>query len=375
MERARARPVASTSSSATTTTTSPASRVARASRGASVAPRGRPERHGRRRQRARCRATRAPKNPDDFDNDYDAMRAALMSERARGFQPGIATTLNWLSEISFGARKTREKFVKGPLDALAAAYGEFLYDLPYRRQDGSLPPGGERTIEDAVRRLKRSEKARRLDAEREVRDFWRAGGETRTGFDQMAAEYTMALVMDLERGVIACEMEEDSRAVEAMLGEPTLSSLCEALERIKQICLCSSAADAAKMAYGYPELLLTSSSAIVARLSQLKTMIPGADVGAILRQDSKSFLQRDIPEIKERFRALRDAFPRVNVARLVEYDPSLLLLDVNVGLNALRELWTEEEFAQSDEDNPFFAEELSLAIKTLAGHGPERFGG
>ena len=113
----------------------------------------------------------------------------------------------------------------------------------------------------------------------------------------------------------------------------------------------------------------------MARLSQLKTMIPGADVGAILRQDSKSFLQRDIPEIKERFRALRDAFPRVNVARLVEYDPSLLLLDVNVGLNALRELWTEEEFAQSDEDNPFFAEELSLAIKTLAGHGPERFGG
>ena len=104
-----------------------------------------------------------------------------MSERARGFQPGIATTLNWLSEISFGARRTREKYVTGPLDALAAAYGDFLYDLPYRRQDGSAPPGGERTIEDAVRRMRRSEKARRLDAEREVRDFWRAGGGDANG--------------------------------------------------------------------------------------------------------------------------------------------------------------------------------------------------
>jgi hypothetical protein len=104
-------------------------------------------------------------------------------------------------------------------------------------------------------------------------------------------------------------------------------------------------------------------------------MIPGADVGLILRADAKRFLQRDIPEIKLRFRALSDAFPRVDVARLVEYDPSLLLIDVDVGLKALRELWTEEQFAQSDVDNPFFAEELALAIKTLSGYGPDQFGG
>ena len=104
-------------------------------------------------------------------------------------------------------------------------------------------------------------------------------------------------------------------------------------------------------------------------------MIPGADVGLILRADAKRFLQRDIPVIKLRFRALSDAFPRVDVARLVEYDPSLLLIDVDVGLKALRELWTEEQFAQSDVDNPFFAEELALAIKTLSGYGPDQFGG
>jgi len=74
-------------------------------------------------------------------------------------------------------------------------------------------------------------------------------------------------------------------------------------------------------------------------------------------------------------RSLSHAFPRVDVARLVEYDPSLLLIDVDVGLKALRELWTEEQFAQSDVDNPFFAEELALAIKTLSGYGPDQFGG
>lgn len=39
--------------------------------------------------------------------------------------------LNWLSEILFGARKTREKFVKGLLDVFVVVYGEFLYDLLY----------------------------------------------------------------------------------------------------------------------------------------------------------------------------------------------------------------------------------------------------
>ena len=80
---------------------------------------------------------RDAKDPMDFDGDYDAIRASLMAERGRGgFQPGIATTLNWLSEISFGARKTRERL---GLDALAEAYGDFLDALPYRRQNGSVP--------------------------------------------------------------------------------------------------------------------------------------------------------------------------------------------------------------------------------------------
>jgi hypothetical protein len=33
-----------------------------------------------------------------------------------------------------------------------------------------------------------------------------------------------------------------------------------------------------------------------------------------------------------------------------------------------------DEFAQSDEDNPFFAEELALALKTLSGCAPDQYG-
>ena len=97
----------------------------------------------------------------------------------------------------------------------------------------------------------------------------------------------------------------------------------------------------------------------------------GLDFGA----DAKRFLQRDIPVIKLRFRALSDAFPRVDVARLVEYDPSLLLIDVDVGLRAAN-YGRGAIGAQSAEhvDNPFFAEELALAIKTLSGYGPDQFG-
>ena len=316
---------------------------------------------------------RDAKDPMDFDNDYDAIRASLMAERGRGgFQPGIATTLNWLSEISFGARKTRERL---GLDALAEAYGDFLDALPYRRQNGSVPEWmGSRTIEETVRRAKRSRRRRGREDARDAALKYYGARETRKGFAAMATDYTMALVEDFERGFVSCETVEDSAAFEEMIKEDDLASLCERLESVAAICLCSSA-DAAKMAYNYPEILLTSNAVIASRLSALKLMIPGADVGLILRADAKRFLQRDIPEIKLRFRALSDAFPRVDVARLVEYDPSLLLIDVDVGLKALRELWTEEQFAQSDVDNPFFAEELALAIKTLSGYGPDQFGG
>ncbi|CEG01612.1 unnamed product [Ostreococcus tauri] len=73
----------------------------------------------------------------------------------------------------------------------------------------------------------------------------------------MAMEHTVALAIDFERGAIATETAEDERAMRSMTDEPTLASLCERLDSVRNICLCSNAADACKMAYSYPEILLT----------------------------------------------------------------------------------------------------------------------
>ena len=185
-----------------------------------VATVGARERGGNDASRSRRRArARDAKDPMDFDGDYDAIRASLMAERGRGgFQPGIATTLNWLSEISFGARKTRERL---GLDALAEAYGDFLDALPYRRQNGSVPGWmGARTIEETVRRAKRSHRRGTRGCLTETRSLKYYGArETRKGFAAMATDYTMALVEDFERGFVSCETVEDSAAFEEMIKE------------------------------------------------------------------------------------------------------------------------------------------------------------
>ena len=49
----------------------------------------------------------------------------------------------------------------------------------------------------------------------------------------------------------------------------------------------------------------------------------------------------------------------------------MLFEDISQGLAALKELWPEEAFRSSEEQNPFFAEELALAIKALMGKGAE----
>jgi hypothetical protein len=145
-------------------------------------------------------------------------------------------------------------------------------------------------------------------------------------------------------------------------------------ETVATICLCS-IPEALKLAYGYPEILVTPSSAIVSRLAALKTLMPGADVALIMRLNAKAFLERDVVDIKRRFDALQTAFPGVKVGKLIEHDPELLLIDVDAGVAALRELWTPEQFSRSDDDNPFFAEELALAIRAVSGNGPEQYGG
>ena len=65
-----------------------------------------------------------------------------------------------------------------------------------------------------------------------------------------------------------------------------------------------------------------------------------------------------------------DGQTEVNM-HLVEMEPRMLFEDIGEGLAALRELWPEEAFRASEAENPFFAEELALAIKALNGKGSE----
>jgi hypothetical protein len=69
---------------------------------------------------------------------------------------------------------------------------------------------------------------------------------------------------------------------------------------------------------------------------------------------------------------IRRELPGINADKLVEIEPNLAFTDIRVGLEGLRELWPEEAFRRSEEDNPFFSEELALAIKALNGKGEEK---
>ena len=312
-----------------------------------------------------ARSSRESKDPSDFNGDYDAIRASLMAEKP-AVSIGIATTLNWLSDLSFGSPAQR-RVVGGGVDALARAYGRFIDALPYKRQDGRALPQRSREggIDEAakLRRAKVRETARLED----VKAYWRDKG-MQDGFATYTAEYVLTLADAVRNGTIA----RGDAEVQTLVSD--VFELSARAETVAAICLCS-IPEALKVAYGYPEILVTPSSAIVSRLAALKTLMPGADVALIMRLNAKAFLERDVVDIKRRFDALQTAFPGVKVGKLIEHDPELLLIDVDAGVAALRELWTPEQFSRSDDDNPFFAEELALAIRAVSGNGPEQYGG
>jgi len=332
---------------------------------------------GTRSTRARC-ARRVPKDPKTFANgDYDEMRAELAREGGRTGGMGISATLNWLSAVAFGTPERRKAFEAFEVDEIGKAYGRFIDGLPYRRQDGrrAKTNGGMSSIDDARNRLFGDGKTLEVTtrgwvSENELRGveaYWRERGAS-DGFATYAAERVLTLSTAVRDGKIGGNDE----GIKALTAD--VFALSARAETVAAICVCS-VPEALKLAYEYPEILCTPSSAIVSRLSALKMMMPGADVALIVRRNAKAFLERDVNDIKRRFDALQRAFPGVKVSKLVEHDPELLLIDVDAGVAALRDLWTPEQFAGSDDDNPFFAEELALAIRAVSGNGPEQYGG
>ena len=112
---------------------------------------------------------------------------------------------------------------------------------------------------------------------------------------------------------------------------------------------------------------------IAARMAAVKSLLPRADAAVIFRAEPRLLLAGDDDEILRRLTAaiecIKRELPGVNADKLVEVEPGFLAMDISAGLSALRDLWPEEAFRQSDEANPFFAEELALAIKALNGSG------
>ena len=314
-----------------------------------------------------ARSSRASKDPSDFNGDYDAIRASLMAEKP-AVSIGIATTLNWLSELSFGSPAQRRVVGVG-VDAVARAYGRFIDALPYKRQDGRDVPRRAREggIDEAAKIWRAQARGAETTRLADVKAYWHDKG-MQDGFATYTAEYVLTLANAVRNGTIARGDVE----VQSLVSD--VFELSARAETVAAICLCS-IPEALKLSYGYPEILVTPSSAIVSRLAALKTMMPGADVALIMRLNAKAFLERDVVDIKRRFDALQTAFPGVKVGKLIEHDPELLLIDVDAGVAALRELWTPEQFSRSDDDNPFFAEELALAIRAVSGNGPEQYGG
>ena len=147
------------------------------------------------------------------------------------------------------------------------------------------------------------------------------------------------------------------------------------MRSIAALLLCTPG-EAITVCHRFPAVLETPQSVIASRLAALKDLLPRADAAIIFRAEPRLLLAGDGDEILRNMAnsvaAMKRELPGINADKLVEIEQRMMFEDISQGLQALRELWPEEAFRQSDEDNPFFAEELALAIKALNGKGKEK---
>lgn len=157
----------------------------------------------------------------------------------------------------------------------------------------------------------------------------------------------------------------------------TPAKVAERINDVSALLICTPG-DAVACAHRFPAILETPQSVLAARMASLKELLPRADAALIFRAEPRLLLAGDGDIIMENVRrsveAIKRDLPGINADKLLELEPRMLFEDISSGLEALRELWPEEAFRQSDADNPFFAEELALAIKALNGKGTENQG-
>lgn len=157
----------------------------------------------------------------------------------------------------------------------------------------------------------------------------------------------------------------------------TPTQVAERVNAISALLVCTPG-DAVACAHRFPAVLETPQSVLAARMAALKELLPRADAALIFRAEPRLLLAGDgdiiMGNVRRSVEAIKRDLPGINADKLLELEPRMMFEDISSGLEALRELWPEEAFRQSDADNPFFAEELALAIKALNGKGSEKEG-
>ena len=320
---------------------------------------------------------REKRDPADFNNDYDLLRAHLMKENGGP----IANYLNFLGENSFGDALNRKA-----KNLFAVFYSQFLEKLPYKRQRQGLAgedvsratirDESDRRLDEFVKRLERGDEKLREDVNR-VKAFWMessSSSSSRETNKNMTERYAENL---------ACRTLSLAERVMNGTEQNTAENQDEIAVRINEIskaitCTPREAVDACHV---NPDALSTPSSAFVSRMSKLKTAAPRANCCSMFLTAPKLFMgdkgDEWVSVVIRNAKLLREKFPNVDIDAVVEHDPELLVLaGLDEAVEELLSLWTAEAFALSDVDNDFFAEELSVALRACAPNGgalPEMF--
>ena len=319
---------------------------------------------------------REKRDPADFNNDYDLLRAHLMKENGGP----IANYLNFLGENSFGDALNRKA-----KNLFAVFYSQFLEKLPYKRQRQGLAgedvsratirDESDRRLDEFVKRLEQGDEKLREDVNR-VKAFWMesSSSSSRETNKNMTERYAENL---------ACRTLSLAERVMNGTEQNTAENQDEIAVRINEIskaitCTPREAVDACHV---NPDALSTPSSAFVSRMSKLKTAAPRANCCSMFLTAPKLFMgdkgDEWVSVVIRNAKLLREKFPNVDIDAVVEHDPELLVLaGLDEAVEELLSLWTAEAFALSDVDNDFFAEELSVALRACAPNGgalPEMF--
>jgi hypothetical protein len=324
------------------------------------------------------KSRREKRDPADFNNDYDLLRAHLMRENGGP----IASYLNFLGENSFGDALNRKA-----KNLFAVFYAQFLEKLPYKRQRQGLAgedvsratirDESDRRLDEFVERLERGDEKLREDVNR-VKAFWMESSNSSSSRETNIKNMTERYAENL-----ACRTLSLAERVVNGTEQNTAENQDEIAVRINEIskaitCTPREAVDACHV---NPDALSTPSSAFVSRMSKLKTAAPRANCCSMFLTAPKLFMgdkgDEWVSVVIRNAKLLREKFPNVDIDAVVEHDPELLVLaGLDEAVEELLSLWTAEAFALSDVDNDFFAEELSVALRACAPNGgalPEMF--